>query len=87
MDCMNARDYLCTYIDSHGGIAATAARLGVAYSTLASIRNGYRGISTRMATRMAQADPFLDANRLVWVRATKKDAKRSAASVGVVNVG
>lgn len=74
---MTARDYLNAYIDQHGGTAATAARLGVPYPTLAAIRNGTRGISPRMAQRMVTADPLLDANRLVWVRPTPRPAPAS----------
>ena len=68
---MTSREYLKTYIDRHGGVVASAKRLGMAYSSLASIVNGHRGISPRMARRMTEADPMLEANRLVWIRPTK----------------
>jgi len=68
---MTSREYLQAYIDRHSGTVATAKRLGMAYSTLASIVNGHRGISPRMAQRMTDADPALEANRLVWIRPTK----------------
>jgi plasmid maintenance system antidote protein VapI len=67
-------DYLKAYIAQHGGTAATAKRLGLPYSTLASFANGHRGVSPRMARRMADADPLLDANRLIWIRPTKRAA-------------
>ena len=70
---MSSREYLDAYIAQNNGVSATAARLGIAYSTLANIVNGYRGISPGMAQRMVKADPLLDANRLVWVRKTKPD--------------
>ena len=71
---MTERDYLTRYITNHGGIPATAKRLGMPYSSLAAIANGYRGISPRQAKKMAAADPMLEANRLIWIRATKAEA-------------
>lgn len=65
---MTPRDYLRAYIDRHGGVPATAERLGMPYSSLAAISNGTRGVSPKTAKRMASADPLLDANRLVWIR-------------------
>ena len=50
---MSSREYLDAYIAQNNGVSATAARLGIAYSTLANIVNGYRGISPGMAQRMA----------------------------------
>ena len=75
---MNERDYLTRYIDSKGGISATAKILGMPYSSLAAIANGYRGISPKQAKKMFAADPMLDANRLIWVRATKTEAGKAA---------
>jgi AraC-like DNA-binding protein len=69
---MNPRDYLTAYIAQHGGIAATAQRLGMPYSTFAAINNGTRGISPKTARKMAAADPLLDANRLVWIRPLRR---------------
>lgn len=66
---MTSRDYLNTYIERHGGVPQTARFLGLPYSTLASIVNGTRGVTPKMARRMAEADPILDPNRLVWIRA------------------
>lgn len=71
---MTPLDYLKEYIRQKGGIAKTAKFLGLPYSTLASFANGHRGISPRMARRMADADPLLDANRLIWIRPTKRAA-------------
>ena len=68
---MTPREYLSQYVERHGGTPAAAARLDVPYPTLASILNGHRGVSPRMAKRMAEADPLLDAARLVWIRAEK----------------
>lgn len=73
---MDARQYFLAYVQTQGGIPQTAKRLRIPYPTLCSICNGHRGISKDMADRMAAADPFLDADRLVWVRATKPEPKR-----------
>lgn len=72
---MDPRDYLLAYIDREGGIPQVAIKLGMAYPTLAAICNGHRGISPKMAERMQRADPILDRNRLVWIRATKAEKK------------
>lgn len=72
---MDPRDYLLAYIDREGGIPQVAMKLGMAYPTLAAICNGHRGISPKMAERMQRADPILDRNRLVWIRATKAEKK------------
>jgi len=71
---MTPHDYLKAYIKQNGGVAATAKRLGLPYSTLASFANGHRGVSPRMARRMKDADPLLDANQLIWIRPTKRAA-------------
>lgn len=76
---MDPRDYLRAYIEAKGGIAATASHLGMPYSTLAAINNGTRGVSPKTAKRMAQADPLLEANRLVWIRPTKRAESSEAA--------
>ena len=68
---MTPRDYLNEYIGRHGSIGAAAEHLGIAYSTLAGICNGSRGVGRKLAQRMTAADPLLDANRLVWIRPTK----------------
>lgn len=68
---MTPREYLAEYVERQGGTPQAAARLGLPYPTLASILNGHRGVSARMAKRMAEADPLLDANRLIWIRAIK----------------
>jgi plasmid maintenance system antidote protein VapI len=81
---MDARDYWNSYVADKGGAVQVSDKLGIPYSTIAGICNGSRGIGHRLAKRMADADPILDASRLVWVRATKRagtsdDALNSAA--------
>lgn len=68
---MTPRDYFLRYIDLNGGLAATSRKLGIPYPTLQCIARGWRGISPKLAQRMADADPMLDPNRLVWIRATR----------------
>lgn len=68
---MNPRTYWNTYVERHGGVSATAERLGLPYSTLAGICNGSRGIGRDLAIRMRQADPLLDPSVLIWIRPTK----------------
>lgn len=65
------RDYWNSYIERVGGIAAAAEKLGTPYSTIAGICNGSRGIGHVLAQRFAEADPLLDASKLVWVRPIK----------------
>ena len=69
---MTPRDYLRAYCASHGGIPATAKRLGVSYPAMAGACNGWRGITPTMATRMHKADPNIDKNLIVWIRPMPK---------------
>lgn len=71
---MSARDYWNHYVGQQGGLPSVAARLSLPYSTIAGIHNGSRGIGRDLARRMAEADPMLDANKLIWVRSIKRDA-------------
>lgn len=64
---MTPREYWSLYVEQNGGIAGTAKRLGVPYSTLASVTNGQRGIGKALAQRMKAIDPLLDEKQLVWV--------------------
>lgn len=68
---MDARDFWMHYVNQHGGPSGVSARLGIPYPTIAAVCNGNRGIGHALAKRMAQADPMLDASRLVWVRPIK----------------
>lgn len=71
---MTPREYLSEYVGRNGGAPKCAQHLGIAYSTLAAILNGYRGISAQMADRMHAADPMIDRNQIVWVRATREES-------------
>lgn len=71
---MDARNYWMEYVSRCGGIKATAEKLGSPYQTIASITNGHRGIGRLLAQRFADADPMLDATRLIWVRASREAA-------------
>lgn len=80
---MDARNYWNHYVEQVGGPTAVAAKLEIPYSTIAGVCNGSRGIGHRLAQRMAKADPLLDAQKLIWVRAYKADpAHRSGAAEG-----
>lgn len=65
---MDARAYWNAYVKQHGGPVPVHIRLGIPYSTIAGVCNGSRGIGHDLASRMAKADPLLDAAKLVWVR-------------------
>ncbi|WP_408953027.1 hypothetical protein [Lysobacter sp. Hz 25] len=71
---MDARKYWETYVERHDGAAGVAAHLSIPYSTIAGICNGSRGIGRRLAERMAESDPLLDAKVLVWVQPLRKQA-------------
>lgn len=74
---MEPRTYLKNYVAKHDGMATAAERLGIPYPTLFAVCSGQRGIGHKLAQRMVEADPSLDASVLVWVRplrdATEKD--------------
>ncbi|NID14350.1 hypothetical protein [Luteibacter yeojuensis] len=72
---MTPRLYWQEYVTRNGGRRTTADRLGLPYSTVASICNGYRGIGRALAERMVAADPSLDASILIWVRPVKPDTQ------------
>lgn len=69
---MDARPYWNHYVETNGGPVGVAAKLDIPYSTIAGVCNGSRGIGHSLASRMAKADPILDANKLVWVRPIKE---------------
>ena len=71
---MNPRDYWSLYIERNGGPTQVSKRLGIPFSTIAGVTNGSRGIGESLALRMAAADPLLDKNILIWVRAQKQTA-------------
>ena len=71
---MNPRDHLNEYVKLCGGRPAAAERLGIPYPTLCSICNGYRGVSPATAEKMEKRSKgMLDRQKLVWIRATKKE--------------
>lgn len=70
---MNGREYINDYVERNGGVGPTAKRLGIPYPSLASIINGYRGVSKNMATRMAKGSRGeLKPELLVWIKQTKR---------------
>jgi plasmid maintenance system antidote protein VapI len=76
---MDARTYLKAYVEQIGGVGKAAEKLGIPYSTLAGVCNGSRGVGHKLARRMADADPLLDASRLIWIKADKPAADPKAA--------
>ncbi|NLA68294.1 MAG: helix-turn-helix transcriptional regulator [Gammaproteobacteria bacterium] len=74
MKPVSPRDYWAKYVADNGGPAAVAAALNIPYSTIAGVCNGSRGIGRRLAQRMADADPSLDREVLVWVMQEEKNA-------------
>jgi hypothetical protein len=77
---MSPRTYWKHYIDAAGGIPAVVDRLGIPYSTIAAVTNGWRGIGHKLAQRMVEADPSLDASVLVWVRPLRDAAEKQKAA-------
>ena len=77
---MDARTYWQHYVDQNDGPVSVAKRLGIPYSTIAGICNGSRGIGHNLAQRMAQADPLLDASKLIWVRSSKPKPDTNTAA-------
>lgn len=74
MKPVSPRDYWANYVAKNGGPASVAAALNIPYSTIAGVCNGSRGIGRRLAQRMADADPSLDREVLVWVMQEEKNA-------------
>lgn len=70
----NAREYWNAYVERCGGIGAVSEQLKTPYSTIAGICNGSRGIGRELARRFSEADPMLDASRLLWVTPLKGEA-------------
>ena len=75
----NPRAYWDAYVAGNGGIKAVSEKLAIPYPTIAGICNGNRGIGRGLARRMSEADPMLDATRLIWVASIKTGAEEKAA--------
>lgn len=77
---MNARNLWDQYVIGVGGLQEAADKLNTAYSTVAGISNGSRGIGHKLALRFAEKDERLSADWLVWVRPIKgSPAEQEAA--------
>ncbi len=77
---MDPRTYLKNYVAKHGNLPAVAERLGIPYQTIAAVCSGQRGIGHKLAQRMVEADPSLDASVLVWVRPLRDAAEKQKAA-------
>lgn len=76
---MTPREHLLQFVEDAGGRVSAATSLGIPYSTLCSICNGFRGVSRDQAERMARmSGGRLDENILVWIKPTK--AEKAAPS-------
>lgn len=70
---MTPRELLDQFIERKGGLGAAARALGVPYQSLRGIAKGWRGVSPDYARRLADnSGGELDADTLVWIRATRK---------------
>jgi len=77
---MDPRTYFENYVAKHDGQAAAARHLGIPYQTIAAVCSGQRGIGHKLAQRMVEADPSLDASVLVWVRPLRDAAEKQKAA-------
>ncbi len=71
---MTPRQYWNEYVDRQGGNSELSRRTGIPYSTLAGVSNGTRGIGKKLAQRLKESDPLIDAAHLVWVQPTDRAA-------------
>lgn len=73
---MEPKQHLLDFIDRQGGIPAAANALSMPYQSLRSIVAGWRGVNKKRARVMAEnSRGELDANVLVWIKATRKERK------------
>lgn len=76
---MEPRDHLRAFVKRKGGATAAASAIGIPTATLYSVLNGWRGVSRQQATDWAVATGGeLAAEKLIWIRPTKKPADRAA---------
>lgn len=74
---MDEREYLRAYLATLGSVPKAAEKLGIPYPTLAGVLSGYKGVGRDLAERLQVAsNDFLDANRLVWIRPTRKQKRK-----------
>lgn len=74
---MDEREYLRSYLASLGSVPVAAEKLGVPYPTLIGVLGGNKGVGRVLAQRLqAASNNYLDANRLIWIRATKPQKRK-----------
>ena len=74
---MDEREYLRSYLETLGTVPKAAERLGIPYPTLAGVLSGYKGVGRNLAERLeAASNHYLDANRLIWIRATRTQKRK-----------
>jgi hypothetical protein len=70
---MDGRQHLEAAIQKHGGLTNAARVWSLPYSSLYAVVTGWRGVSRQQAAKWAAASAGeLDANLIVWIRATRK---------------
>ena len=74
---MDEREYLRSYLATLGSVPKAAKKLGIPYPTLIGVLSGYKGVGRNLAERLqAASNNYLDANRLIWIRATRKQKRK-----------
>jgi hypothetical protein len=70
---MDGRQHLEAAITKRGGVAEAARVWGIPYPSLYAVARGWRGVSRSQAGKWAAlSHGELDADLLVWIRATRK---------------
>ncbi len=74
---MDEREYLRSFLATLGTVPQAAKTLGIPYPTLIGVLSGYKGVGRELAERLqAASNSYLDANRLIWIRATRPQRKK-----------
>lgn len=74
---MDEREYLRSYLATLGSVPQAAKALSIPYPTLIGVLSGYKGVGRALAGRLqAASNNYLDANRLIWIRATRKQKRK-----------
>lgn len=70
---MDGRQHLEAAIGKHGNVARAAIAWNITPSTLYAVTRGWRGVSRQTAAEWAaKSNGELHADKLVWIRATRK---------------
>lgn len=70
---MDGRQHLEAAIAKHGNLNQAAKAWDIKYPSLYAVASGWRGVSRRQAAKWAEkSNGELNADLLVWIRATRK---------------